>query len=155
MAKIRSTWQILKFWTHPIVGTMLAEFGAIKLARRVMQRTLAIALEQRNPRRIATVYSAQAYIENRRGDKTLAITLLKKAIEVTPDDDMYYCELGLLYKGQENYADAAVYLIKALQLLEPDVDLKFKLRLEGELQECLEKLKHLGNSGDTLLNAEK
>ncbi len=97
------------------------------------------ALSRGEPAEIASIYAAQASLEELRGDKISAVTLLKKAVEAQSDEAWYRCELALLYKDQGDYASAASHLSEALQRLRPDIAMEFRARLEAELLECRRK----------------
>lgn len=141
----------IKFWRYLIVGQVLAAIGANRLAEWILGRAMTAAVERDDSGGIAAVYSVQAFLEERKSDKRHALALLKKAVEVAPDDekDSYYCELGMLYKAQGDYPAAVLNLTEALRLLESDASQEYRTRLEAELRECREKARDSGNAPGT------
>lgn len=136
---MRSTWRISKPLRYGISATVLASLGATRLAEWLLRRALVAALQRGDPEQIADIYSAQAFVAERRGDKTRAVALLEKAIRLQPGNDVYHCELGVLYKDQEDYATATSHLDEARRLLDLGASPEFRAWLEAELRECREK----------------
>jgi tetratricopeptide (TPR) repeat protein len=118
---------------------MCSAIGATRLAEKAIRRASTIAFSGSTPSRIASVYSTEASIAERKGDKTEAIALLKKAVEVAPATEgaaVYHCELGMLYKTRGDNNSAVFHFTEALRLLGPDVSDKYKARVQAELHEC-------------------
>jgi tetratricopeptide (TPR) repeat protein len=97
---------------------------------------------------MAAVYTAQAFVEERKGNTAAAVELLKRAIDLEPDPGivwLYHCDLATLYKGRADYAAAISHFTKGIQLLEPNVSPEFRRQIEAEVQECRQKAEGAGS----------
>lgn len=133
----RALRRALGFWGRPVLAEVLTALGATKMAEVVLRKAVMAASATGDPNMIAAVHACQSSLEERKGNVSDAINLLKRAIAVQPEDRWcYHCELALLYKAQGDFSMAVSEFSTALQLLPPDIGQDFKAQIESELHEC-------------------
>ena len=129
-----------KFWRYIVFADLLIKVGALRPAERVLQKAIIAATDQGDRGRLADVYSVQAGLEERKGDKASAQMLLQKATKIAPSDEigMHHCNLALFYKRHHEYESAETHFVEALRLLAAHYE-DYRDSIEAELRECREK----------------
>lgn len=105
------------------LGYMLADRGEqLKYALQLIERALKIAPDN------AAYIDSYAWVQFKLGNYELALTELKKAVDLLNDDAVIYEHLGDVYKAMGNRAEAERSYRRALELDPGSINIEEKLK---------------------------
>lgn len=134
--------------THTaLIQNSISLAGSRKAAKDAYQK--ALDLEPEDARDKAQIYFLLAQIEIINEDNIKAVDLLKKAIDVYPEDPIFFLQLGILKYREGDFKEAIKFLEEAVSLVSDYSDARYFLGFSyyktGNTEAALEQFELISN----------